>query len=71
MILPVFLIYATLPWLVGGRCAAAYWQAIADVLAAGAEGAADIVPLVPAAASWRRLPPGHEAELICLMPKAR
>lgn len=71
MIPPIFLIAGTLPWLLAARCAAAYWQAMADALATDSDAPADVVPLEPLPADGRRMPPGHQAELIWLTPKNR
>jgi hypothetical protein len=70
MIPPVFFTWLTLPWLLAGRCAAAYWETIADVLAADDRSDADIVALPPPGPG-RRLPRGHIADLILLAPKRR
>ena len=70
MIPPVFFLFTTLPWLLAGRCAAAYWETIADVLAPENHGGADVVALPPPGPR-RRLPHDHVADLIPLIPRSR
>jgi hypothetical protein len=70
MIPPIFLMSPALPWLFAARCAAVYWQTVADALAAVSQmtASADIVPF-PLAPRQGGMPAQQQsAEIVSFTP---